>query len=89
MQIGFNLSISGPLSATETLVQIARHGETMGYDYLTLTDHTVLPNLRVPGYPMAATPSSRSASRSSTMSVVPPENSRRSPSEALSSIASP
>jgi alkanesulfonate monooxygenase SsuD/methylene tetrahydromethanopterin reductase-like flavin-dependent oxidoreductase (luciferase family) len=51
MQIGFNLPISGPLSATETLVQIAQHGETLGYHYLTLTDHIVLPNLRVPGYP--------------------------------------
>src|SRR5215472_13713935 len=51
MQIGFNLPISGPLSATETLVQIAQHGETLGYDYLTLTDHIVLPNQRAPGYP--------------------------------------
>lgn len=51
MQIGFNLPISGPLSAPEMLVRIARHGEALGYDYLTLTDHIVLPNLRVPGYP--------------------------------------
>jgi probable F420-dependent oxidoreductase len=51
MQIGFNLPISGPLSSPETLVRIARQGEALGYDYLTLTDHIVLPNLRVPGYP--------------------------------------
>ncbi|MBV8590748.1 MAG: TIGR03619 family F420-dependent LLM class oxidoreductase [Acetobacteraceae bacterium] len=51
MQIGFNLPISGPLSSPETLVRIAQHGEALGYDYLTLTDHIVLPNLRVPGYP--------------------------------------
>src|SRR5215472_2930805 len=51
MKIGFNLPISGPLSSPETLVRIARQGEALGYDYLTLTDHVVLPNLRVPGYP--------------------------------------
>jgi probable F420-dependent oxidoreductase len=51
MEIGFNLPISGPLSLPETLVRIAQQGEALGYDYLTLTDHIVLPNLRVPGYP--------------------------------------
>jgi alkanesulfonate monooxygenase SsuD/methylene tetrahydromethanopterin reductase-like flavin-dependent oxidoreductase (luciferase family) len=51
MQIGFNLPISGPLSSPEIVTRIAQHGEALGYDYLTLTDHIVLPNLRVPGYP--------------------------------------
>ena len=51
MEIGFNLPISGPLSAPETMTRIAQQGEALGYDYLTLTDHIVLPNLRVPGYP--------------------------------------
>ena len=51
MQIGFNLPISGPLSSPEILTRIAQHGEALGYHYLTLTDHIVLPNLRVPGYP--------------------------------------
>ena len=51
MQIGFNLPISGPLSSPAAIVQIAQEGEALGYDYLTLTDHIVLPNLRVPGYP--------------------------------------
>jgi probable F420-dependent oxidoreductase len=51
MQIGFNLPISGPLSSPDIVIQIAREGEALGYDYLTLTDHIVLPNLRVPGYP--------------------------------------
>jgi probable F420-dependent oxidoreductase len=51
MQIGFNLPISGPLSSLDSLIRIARQGEALGYDYLTLTDHVVLPNLRVPGYP--------------------------------------
>jgi len=51
MEIGFNLPISGPLSAPETVIRIAQQGEALGYDYLTLTDHIVLPNMRVPGYP--------------------------------------
>jgi len=51
MQIGFNLPISGPMLAPEIMARIARVGEALGYDYLTLTDHIVLPNLRVPGYP--------------------------------------
>jgi len=51
MQIGFNLPISGPLSAPDTVIRIAQEGEALGYDYLTLTDHIMLPNLRVPGYP--------------------------------------
>jgi probable F420-dependent oxidoreductase len=51
MQIGFNLPISGPLVSPDVLVRIAQKGEALGYDYLTLTDHIVLPNLRVPGYP--------------------------------------
>jgi probable F420-dependent oxidoreductase len=51
MQIGFNLPISGPLWAPDTLVRIAREGEALGYDYLTLTDHIVLPRLKVSSYP--------------------------------------
>jgi probable F420-dependent oxidoreductase len=51
MQIGFNLPISGPMSDSETIIRIAREGEALGYDYLTLTDHIVLPNQKVPGYP--------------------------------------
>jgi probable F420-dependent oxidoreductase len=51
MQIGFNLPLSGPISAPEIVTRIAGEGEALGYDYLTLTDHIVLPDLRVPGYP--------------------------------------
>ncbi len=51
MQIGFNLPNSGPLSETATMTRIATAGEAMGFDYLTFTDHVVLPDTRVPGYP--------------------------------------
>src|SRR5579863_6807656 len=51
MEFGFNLPISGPLSTPENIVRIAAEGEALGYAYLTLTDHIVLPDLKVPGYP--------------------------------------
>ena len=51
MQIGFNLPNSGPLSAVAAMSEIACAGEAMGFDYLTLTDHVVLPDTKVPGYP--------------------------------------
>ena len=51
MQIGFNLPNSGPLSGVADMTRIAAAGEAMGFDYLTLTDHIVLPNTQVPGYP--------------------------------------
>jgi probable F420-dependent oxidoreductase len=51
MQIGFNLPNSGPLSKASTMAEIAREGEALGFDYLTLTDHVVLPDMKVPGYP--------------------------------------
>ncbi len=51
MQIGFNLPNSGPLSAVATMTEIAVQGEAMGFDYLTMTDHVVLPDTKVPGYP--------------------------------------
>jgi probable F420-dependent oxidoreductase len=55
MQIGFNLPNSGPLSAVGSMIDIATQGEAMGYDYLTLTDHVVLPDTKVPGYPYSET----------------------------------
>jgi len=51
MQIGFNLPNSGPLSAVGAMTKIATEGEAMGFDYLTTTDHVVLPDTKVPGYP--------------------------------------
>ncbi len=51
MQIGFNLPLSGPLAKPQIMARIAREGEAMGCDYLTLTDHVVLPDVENPGYP--------------------------------------
>src|SRR4051794_41802034 len=51
MQFGFNLPNSGKLAAPEIMARIAREGEAFGYDYLTVTDHIVLPDVAEPGYP--------------------------------------
>jgi probable F420-dependent oxidoreductase len=51
MQIGFNLPVSGPMAAPETMAEMASLGEALGFDYLTLTDHIALPDTSVPGYP--------------------------------------
>jgi probable F420-dependent oxidoreductase len=66
MQFGFNLPISGPVLSPQHITQFAREGEALGYDYLTLTDHVLLPDLSAPGYPytesgefMSAAPTQR------------------------------
>jgi len=51
MQFGFNLPNSGALAQPEIMARIAREGEAMGYDYLTVTDHVTLPDMAEPGYP--------------------------------------
>src|SRR3954462_7008640 len=51
MQFGFNLPNSGALAEPAIMSRIARAGEALGYDYLTVTDHVVLPDMAEPGYP--------------------------------------
>jgi probable F420-dependent oxidoreductase len=51
MQLGFNLSNSGKLCDPGIMSRVAKAGEALGYDYLTVTDHVVLPDLKVPGFP--------------------------------------
>ena len=55
MQFGFNLPISGALAAPDIVARIAGEGEALGYDYLTVTDHLVLPDAAEPGYPYSET----------------------------------
>jgi probable F420-dependent oxidoreductase len=55
MQIGFNLPVSGPMAAPEVMANIAQLGESLGFDYLTLTDHVALPDTTAPGYPYSTT----------------------------------
>ncbi len=51
MQFGFNLPNSGALAAPEIMLRVAREGEALGFDYLTVTDHVALPDMAEPGYP--------------------------------------
>jgi probable F420-dependent oxidoreductase len=55
MQIGFNLPVSGPMAAPDVMANIAQLGESLGFDYLTLTDHIALPDTTAPGYPYSTT----------------------------------
>jgi probable F420-dependent oxidoreductase len=55
MQVGFNLPNSGALATPAIMSRIAREGEALGYDYLTVTDHVVLPDMAEPGYPYSET----------------------------------
>ena len=65
MQIGFNLPNSGPLSKVADMTRLAVEGEAMGFDYLTVTDHVVLPDTKVPGYPYSEAARSTRRRRSS------------------------
>src|SRR3954465_3772568 len=51
MQFGFNLPNSGALADPAIMSRLAREGEALGHDYLTVTDHIVLPDMAEPGYP--------------------------------------
>jgi len=55
MLIGFNLPISGPMATATDMARVARLGEELGFDYLTLTDHIALPDVTSPGYPYSET----------------------------------
>jgi probable F420-dependent oxidoreductase len=55
MQYGFNLPNSGPLCEPSVMAGLAREGEGLGYDYLTINDHVVLPDMAAPGYPYSET----------------------------------
>ncbi len=43
MLIGFDLPTRGLLASSETITRLAVEGEAMGFDYLTLSDHIIIP----------------------------------------------
>ena len=51
MRIGFNLPVSGPMATPKIMADVAKLGEELGFDYLTITDHVALPDTSTPGYP--------------------------------------
>jgi probable F420-dependent oxidoreductase len=55
MQIGFDLPTRGTIATPETIARIAIEGEAMGFDYLTLSDHVVIPRDIEAHYPYSET----------------------------------
>jgi probable F420-dependent oxidoreductase len=55
MQFGFNAPASGNLSQHDDLVRLAVEGEAMGYDYMTFSDHVVIPTDIEARYPYSET----------------------------------
>jgi hypothetical protein len=43
MQIGFNAPTSGALIGPESLTRIVTEGEALGFDYVTISDHIMVP----------------------------------------------
>ncbi|HLY46034.1 MAG TPA: LLM class F420-dependent oxidoreductase [Stellaceae bacterium] len=55
MQFGFGAPVSGPLSGPRDLARITGEGETMGYDYCTISDHIAIPRDMEAKYPYSDT----------------------------------
>src|ERR1700723_402496 len=51
MQIGCSAPTSGPLIAPDSLVRIATEAEQLGFDYITVSDHVMMPKSVVSKYP--------------------------------------
>ncbi len=51
MKIGFYVPTRGPLAAPEHMSALAGTGESLGFDFLSMTDHLVVPRSRVSDYP--------------------------------------
>lgn len=51
MQIGFNAPTSGPLIDPDSLTRIITEGEALGFDYVTVSDHIMVPRNLDSKYP--------------------------------------
>src|SRR3954463_16228259 len=51
MQIGFNAPTSGPLIDPDSLTRIVTEGEALGFDYVTISDHIMVPRSLESKYP--------------------------------------
>ncbi len=54
MEFGFGMPTRGPMATQRELKALARKGEEMGYEYLTVSDHIVIPKSFAHVYPYAA-----------------------------------
>jgi probable F420-dependent oxidoreductase len=55
MQIGFNAPTSGPLIEPDSLRRIITEGEALGFDYVTISDHIMVPRNLDSKYPYTDT----------------------------------
>jgi len=55
MQIGFTAPVGGPLAEPGPLIRLATEGEAMGFDYLSFSDHVVMPTDIEARYPYSET----------------------------------
>src|SRR4029453_5818344 len=55
MQIGFNAPTTGPLIETDSLVRIVTEGEVLGFGYVTISDHIMVPRNLQSKYPYTGT----------------------------------
>jgi alkanesulfonate monooxygenase SsuD/methylene tetrahydromethanopterin reductase-like flavin-dependent oxidoreductase (luciferase family) len=51
MQIGCSAPTSGPLIGPDSLLRIATEAENLGYDYVTVSDHVMIPTSIASRYP--------------------------------------
>ena len=55
MQLGFNAPTSGPLIEPDSLTRIVTEGEALGFDYVTVSDHIMVPRNLDSKYPYTDT----------------------------------
>ena len=55
MEYGFGVPNRGPLASPESIIELARRGEEMGFDIVSASDHIVVPNSINSRYPYSAT----------------------------------
>ena len=55
MQIGCSAPISGPLISPDSLLHMAAEAETLGCDYVTVSDHVMIPKSIASTYPNSET----------------------------------
>ena len=55
MQIGFNAPTSGPLIGADSFRRIIMEGEALGFDYVTISDHIMVPRNLESKYPYTNT----------------------------------
>ncbi|MFN4087813.1 MAG: LLM class F420-dependent oxidoreductase [Alphaproteobacteria bacterium] len=54
MRYGYVVSVRGPLANRDSVRALAEAGETLGFDYVSMTDHVVVPRTIASAYPYTA-----------------------------------